>query len=293
MPLLTVHGLSMRFGGVTALHQVDFTVQPGSITALIGPNGAGKTTVFNCVTGFYRASSGTIHLQDEYQQAEGIDLLALLGEPLQWSDLWQPHRLSQRLYYKMFGGPHLVNRVGVARTFQNIRLFNELTVMENLLVAQHNQVDSGLLSGLLSSRRFRAYEQAAVARASAWLRFFDLLPEANRLAGELPYGYQRRLEMARALCTQPRLLCLDEPAAGLNPNETKALSQLILTLRERFAITILLIEHDMGMVMDISDHLVVLEHGEVIARGKPEQIQQDPRVLAAYLGTQTAEKGGL
>jgi branched-chain amino acid transport system ATP-binding protein len=285
-PLLTVQDLTIRFGGVTALHQVDFTVQAGSITALIGPNGAGKTTVFNCVTGFYRANAGAIQLHGG--ATGGCNLIALLGESLQWCDLWHPKRLGSRLYYKLFGGPHRVNRAGVARTFQNIRLFNELTVMENLLVAQHNQVDTGLFSGLIQSRRFRDQEQAALHRASAWLRFFELLPDANRLAGELPYGHQRRLEMARALCTQPRLLCLDEPAAGLNPNETKALSQMILTLRDRFAITILLIEHDMGMVMEISDHLVVLDHGEVIARGKPEEIQQDPRVLAAYLGSEAA-----
>ncbi|MBF0096210.1 MAG: ATP-binding cassette domain-containing protein [Magnetococcales bacterium] len=284
--LLTVQDLTIRFGGVTALQQVDFTVQAGSITALIGPNGAGKTTVFNCVTGFYRANTGSIHLHGGANG--GSNLMALLGESLQWSDLWQPKRLGSRLYHKMFGGPHRVNQVGVARTFQNIRLFNALTVMENLLVAQHNQVDSGLLSGLIQSRRFRAQEQAALQRASAWLRFFDLLPEANRLAGELPYGHQRRLEMARALCTQPRLLCLDEPAAGLNPNETKALGRLILTLRDRFDMTILLIEHDMGMVMEISDHLVVLDHGEVIARGTPEEIQRDDRVLAAYLGSEPA-----
>ncbi|MBF0184201.1 MAG: ABC transporter ATP-binding protein [Magnetococcales bacterium] len=284
-PLLTVRGLTIRFGGVTALNQVDFAVQPGSITALIGPNGAGKTTVFNCVTGFYRADGGTIRLHAGQQDEEGLNLLTLLGEPVRWRDCWQPQRLAERLYYQMFGGPHLVNRAGVARTFQNIRLFNELTVMENLLVAQHTQVDAALLSGLLRSRRFLAKEEAALQRATEWLRFFALHGEANRLAGELPYGHQRRLEMARALCTNPRLLCLDEPAAGLNPNETRLLSQLILTLRDQFQVTILLIEHDMGMVMEISDHLVVLDHGEVIARGTPEEIQQNPRVLAAYLGT--------
>ncbi|MBF0462879.1 MAG: ATP-binding cassette domain-containing protein [Magnetococcales bacterium] len=284
-PLLTVHDLTMRFGGVTALQAVAFTVQQASITALIGPNGAGKTTVFNCVTGFYKATTGTICLHDPQTGTGDIDLLEMLGESFRLSDFWRPRTLSRRLFFKLFGGPHRVNRAGVARTFQNIRLFDELTVMENLLVAQQAQVHGGLLAGLLQTAHFRRKEQEAVVRATEWLRFFDLLGEANRLAGTLPYGYQRRLEMARALCTRPRLLCLDEPAAGLNPNETQALSQLILALRDRFGLTVLLIEHDMGLVMDISDHLVVLDHGEVIAQGKPAAIQQDARVLAAYLGT--------
>ncbi|MEO5348823.1 MAG: ATP-binding cassette domain-containing protein [Magnetococcus sp. YQC-3] len=284
--LLVVRELSMRFGGVTALHRVGFAVQAGSITALIGPNGAGKTTVFNCVTGFYRATAGSIRLHGPAGGEEGIDLLELLGGPLRLRECWQPGLLGRRLYFKLFGGPHRVNRAGVARTFQNIRLFNELTVLENLLVAQHAKVHGGLLAGLLQTARFRHQEQEAVERAVEWLRFFDLFGEANRRAGELPYGHQRRLEIARALCTDPRLLCLDEPAAGLNPNETRALSQLILSLRQE-GVTILLIEHDMGLVMDISDHLVVLDHGEVIAQGPPAAIQRDERVLAAYLGTGT------
>ncbi|MBF0162134.1 MAG: ATP-binding cassette domain-containing protein, partial [Magnetococcales bacterium] len=254
-PLLRVEALTMRFGGVTALRSVGFAVQEASITALIGPNGAGKTTVFNCVTGFYRATSGTIHLHDARNGAADIDLREMLGEPFRWSDGWQPRALGRRLFFKLFGGPHRVNRVGVARTFQNIRLFNELTVLENLLVAQHAQVESGIVAGLLQTARFRQQEQAAVARAIDWLRFFDLLGDANRLAGTLPYGHQRRLEIARALCTRPRLLCLDEPAAGLNPNETQVLSRLIRTLRDQHGMTVLLIEHDMGLVMDISDHL--------------------------------------
>lgn len=286
--LLTVQGLTMRFGGVLALQGVQFTVQQGTITALIGPNGAGKTTVFNCVTGFYKATAGTIRLHGPLGGVRGIDLQELLGGPFRLSDCWQPHALGRRLFYKLFGGPHRVNRAGVARTFQNIRLFNELTVIENLLVAQHARVHCGMVAGLLQTTAFRRLEQAAVERATEWLHFFDLVPDANRLAGELPYGHQRRLEIARALCTEPRLLCLDEPAAGLNPNETRALSQLILALRAQYGITVLLIEHDMGLVMDISDQVVVLDHGEVIAQGRPAVIQEDARVLAAYLGAEVA-----
>lgn len=287
--LLTVEGLTMRFGGVLALQAVHFAVQQGSITALIGPNGAGKTTVFNCVTGFYKATAGTIRLHGPTGGVKGINLLEMLGEPFRLSDCWQPNALGRRLFYKLFGGPHRVNRAGVARTFQNIRLFNELTVIENLLVAQHARVHCGIVAGLLQTSAFRRQEQAAVVRATEWLRFFDLVEDANRLAGELPYGHQRRLEIARALCTEPRLLCLDEPAAGLNPNETRALSQLILALRAQYGVTVLLIEHDMGLVMDISDHVVVLDHGEVIAQGRPAVIQADARVLAAYLGVEPLE----
>ena len=297
--LLTVHDLTMRFGGVTALNRVHFTVEPARITALIGPNGAGKTTVFNCLTGFYKATEGRILFHPPGNDAENtghtpINLTALLGEPLRINDLWPPRALGRRLFYKLFGGTHRISRTGIARTFQNIRLFNDMTVMENLLVAQHDRVECRLLPGLLQTASFRHKERQAVARASAWLHFFDLAADANRLAGELPYGHQRRLEIARALCTEPHLLCLDEPAAGLNPRETRELSQLILSLKEQthavngIGITLLLIEHDMGMVMSLSDHVVVLDHGEVIARGTPQEIQDNPHVLAAYLGIEEA-----
>ncbi|MBF0624132.1 MAG: ATP-binding cassette domain-containing protein [Magnetococcales bacterium] len=286
-PLLTVEGLTMRFGGIAALERVGFTVSAGSITALIGPNGAGKTTVFNCLTGFYQATAGAITLQGP---TGSLDLVAILGQPLRGSDFLDPVTLARRLFYKMFGGSHRVTRAGVARTFQNVRLFKEMTVMENLLVAQHLRVERNLLAGLLGTPGYRRAEQAAVARGLDWLQILGLRDAANRLAGELPYGDQRRLEIARALCTGPRLLCLDEPAAGLNPRETEALSDLILRLRTQHGLTILLIEHDMSLVMRVSDHVVVLDHGEVIARGTPQAVRQDPRVLTAYLGME--EEGG-
>lgn len=291
--LLTVRHLTMRFGGVTALNDVSFDVKPASITALIGPNGAGKTTAFNCITGFYKATCGIITLQldrEAGRASEGTNLIEILGEDFRVSDLWQPSVLARRLFFKMFGGTHRVSRAGVARTFQNIRLFNEMTVMENLLVAQHRQVACGIMPGMLQTADFRRKEQDAVDRASTWLHFFDLASDVNRLAGALPYGHRRRLEIARALCTEPRLICLDEPAAGLNPMETQELSNLILALRGASHltggedITLLLIEHDMSLVMKLSDHVVVLDHGEVIAQGTPQEVQNNPRVLTAYLG---------
>ncbi|MBF0454834.1 MAG: ATP-binding cassette domain-containing protein [Magnetococcales bacterium] len=285
--LLSAQDLTMRFGGVLALNQVSFEVEQGSITALIGPNGAGKTTAFNCITGFYRASSGRLILDGGEEGA--IDLLEILGERFKAEDFIHPAAFFKRLYYKMFGGAHRVARSGVARTFQNVRLFKEMTAMENLLVAQRHRVNHNLLAGFFKTAAFLKSEEAAVAEACKWLEFFEILEDANRLAGELPYGNQRRLEIARALCTEPRLICLDEPAAGLNPQETARLNAHIRKLRDQFQVTVLLIEHDMGLVMDISDHVVVLDHGEVIATGSPAEIQDNQKVLEAYLGV--AEEG--
>ncbi|TWH64379.1 branched-chain amino acid transport system ATP-binding protein [Azomonas agilis] len=281
--ILQVKGLGMQFGGIRALHQVSFEVSRHSITALIGPNGAGKTTVFNCLTGFYRATQGQIKLQTRQQTT---DVVQILGEPFQWGDFIRPRQFGSRLFYKLFGGVHRVNQAGLARTFQNIRLFREMSVVENLLVAQHRQLNRNLLAGVFNTPAFRHSEREALERAFYWLEQVDLLASANRLAGELSYGQQRRLEIARAMCTQPELLCLDEPAAGLNPAETEALSQMIQTLRRQHALSILLIEHDMGLVMNTSDHIIVLDQGQVIAEGTPEVIRNHPDVITAYLGTE-------
>lgn len=284
--ILQVDKLMMRFGGIRALNEVSLRVERGSVTALIGPNGAGKTTVFNCLTGFYRASGGRIQLNANQRST---DVIQVLGEKIHASDWFHPAQLGSRFWYKMFGGAHLVNRAGLARTFQNIRLFREMSVIENLLVAQHMLVNRNLLAGVFNTRSYRAAENRALDRAFYWLETVDLATTANRLAGTLSYGQQRRLEIARAMCTQPELICLDEPAAGLNPVETEALSAILHRLRADHRISVLLIEHDMPMVMSISDRIVVLDHGEVIAEGTPQQIRQDARVIAAYLGSDEEE----
>jgi len=280
--ILRVDNLMMHFGGIKALNDVTLEVERGSITALIGPNGAGKTTVFNCLTGFYQASGGSILLET---RTRTTDIVQVLGQTLRVDDFLHPRRLSSRLWYKMFGGTHLVNRAGLARTFQNIRLFREMSVVENLLIAQHMQANRNLIAGIFNTPNYRRAESQALDRAFYWLEVVEMVECANRLAGTLSYGQQRRLEIARAMCTGPEMICLDEPAAGLNPVETHDLSRIIRTLREQHGVTVLLIEHDMGMVMAIADWVIVLDHGNVIARGTPKAIQANASVIAAYLGT--------
>ncbi|HTW25515.1 MAG TPA: ATP-binding cassette domain-containing protein [Acetobacteraceae bacterium] len=257
--LLAVRDLTMRFGGLTAVAGLSFVARQGEITAVIGPNGAGKTTVFNCITGFYRPTGGSMVLTHDDGHAYALERLP---------------------------GHRIARQARIARTFQNIRLFAGMTVLENLLVAQHNMLMPNVGAGLLAVfgiGGFRHKQGAAIERAREWLHAVDLLARADDPAGALPYGAQRRLEIARAMCTEPVLLCLDEPAAGLNPRETDELNQLLLRIRTQ-GCSLLLIEHDMGVVMRISDHIVVLDHGRKISDGTPVAVRADPHVISAYLG---------
>ncbi len=279
--LLQVSNLSMRFGGLLAVAGVEFSVAPGEIFAIIGPNGAGKTTVFNCISGFYRPTAGRIVL---HGGDKSIDLIKVLGGSLRWRNCVRPKQLAEGIYYWFFGGAFRVARAGLARTFQNLRLFRNMTVVENMLIAQHTRLRTGLLPGLFQTPAYRDAERQALEQAAFWLDKVGLLPYANREAGTLAYGQQRRLEIARCMITRPKLLLLDEPAAGLNPQETRELDRLIMELRAEHGVSVLLIEHDMSLVMSISDRILVMEHGRPVTIGTPPEIRADPRVIKAYLG---------
>lgn len=257
MALLELHGVSRRFGGLQAVSDLSLQVNEGELTALIGPNGAGKTTVFNLITGVYRPTTGRIYL-------DGQDLTGL-----------QPAAIVQR---------------GIARTFQSIRLFKTLTVLDNVRIAHFSRVQYGLGGWLGRSRRFRQEEEEILAASYQWLERFGLAKYAFEPAGSLPYGDQRRLEIARALATRPRLLLLDEPAAGMNPSEVEALMELIRWVQQSFEVTIFLIEHQMRMVMGLCQVVHVLDFGRLIASGSPEDVRKNPRVLEAYLGRGAGER---
>jgi len=265
-PLLNVEHLTMRFGGLVAIDDVSFEAADKQITAIIGPNGAGKTTLFNCLTGFYKPSVGRLALN---------------------------HPTAGKFLLERMEGYRIPWRAGVARTFQNIRLFGAMSVLENLIVAQHNKLmeaSAFTFAGLFGLPRYRNAEAKAVDLARYWLDRVGLTGRADEDASNLPYGDQRRLEIARAMCTKPVLLCLDEPAAGLNPRESDGLNKLLMYIRDEHKIGLLLIEHDMSVVMEISDHIVVLDYGRKISDGSPEQVRNDPAVIRAYLGEEEDEE---
>jgi branched-chain amino acid transport system ATP-binding protein len=285
--VLSVEHLTMRFGGLLAVNDLSFNVGRGDITALIGPNGAGKTTVFNCVTGFYKPTEGRIVMRHGAGlQTDKIEALTRTGR--QFNDDGD----DRVFLLERMPDFEISKRAKVARTFQNIRLFGWMTALENLLVAQHNPLmiaSSMTIGGIFNLPGYRKARAEAIDFAAYWLEKTGLIDRADDPAADLPYGDQRRLEIARAMCTKPHLLCLDEPAAGLNPRESTELNNLLQYIRKDHGTSILLIEHDMGVVMEISDHVVVLDYGQKISDGTADQVKNDPKVISAYLGVDEDE----
>jgi len=259
-PLLDVQNLTMDFGGLRAIDRVSLQARKGEVVALIGPNGAGKTTLFNCITGIYKPTAGDILITPPGQETRRINHLKT----------------------------HQITAQGLARTFQNIRLFQEMTVLENVMMGRHCRSTAGVLAAVLRDSRTRREERDIVERSYAILREIELAPQVNELAKNLPYGAQRRLEIARALATDPFLLLLDEPAAGMNPRETKELEEVIRQICDEKRIAVLMIEHDMKIVMSVSDRIIVLDYGEKIAEGTAGEIRVNPEVIKAYLGEEDA-----